>query len=118
MDVISNENTKNLRDNNLANNPFVSGYEVDVLCDSNGLIRLARDQPMRGAVVLESDFPVGVTVAYNRNGYALLRVTRLWEFLDRIDISQSTTSATFNATLSDLDSEVPLPCVARSADER
>ena len=81
------ESTKNLPDDNLGNNPFISGRAYEGQVDTDGVIRLRLDSSPRGVLLLESAFPVGVSLAGYRNGIATFRVTRQWEFLVRRDIA-------------------------------
>lgn len=93
----------------LSNNPFVSGREYSVVADSDGLVRVqVSEGRVRGVIVSESPILCTASLHYVRNGYAYIRLTRLWEHVETHEVAVNTSSFDFNTKFNDLDTEVRL----------
>ena len=90
-------------------NPHIAGREYSVVADSNGLVRIKVDKPVRGVTVSESPILCSASLHYVRNGYASIRLTRQWELVDVVVIAvDNTTAFDFDTTFNTLDTEVKL----------
>jgi len=100
------ESGKQLPDDFLGNNPFIAGRAYSGIADKNGIVRVKIDGPVRGVMLLESGVLVVPSIAYVRNGYVSIRLTAIWEFLERIDVDTTGTNFDFGTAVSNSDTEL------------
>ena len=102
------EAIKSLSSSSLGNSPFVAGHEYSVVADSNSVIRIKVDKPIRGVLVTESPIFCTASVHFVRSGYAYIRLTRPWELIAHEEVLTTVSSFDFDAILNTLDTEVKL----------
>lgn len=109
MGEITKSALNNLPQAELAKNPFIRGFAVPVVADSNGLVQIKTDGNPRGVMVLEAPGVVDASIRSTKNGITTIRLTRQWEFLERYSITKTTASFDFREDLrGDLDGDYRL----------